>query len=190
MWKTGSPLLHKTQLVPIQPSLWLHHQHKIQAIFWKTKEKSVKPFNFRMTSTLQESKISLRNKHGSILPQTPPWIIRNLEVILELKTPQNKNPSLHLSGEISQYPGTPSLTPICLHGCLQGQWQSDMHSCSKLNNYQEISSNAKLHLNSRSPYNKSSTRHHLKEQTKNVYFQIRSVSLSLSNKKPWESSNR
>ena len=37
-----------------------------------------------MISTLQESKISLNNIHEGIFPQTPPWIIKNPKVILEL----------------------------------------------------------------------------------------------------------
>ena len=37
-----------------------------------------------MKSTLKECNISLNDIHGSILPQTPPWIIKIPEVIIEL----------------------------------------------------------------------------------------------------------
>ena len=40
-----------------------------------------------MKSTFQESKLSLTNMHESILPQTPSWIIKKPEVILELNNP-------------------------------------------------------------------------------------------------------
>ena len=37
-----------------------------------------------MKATYQESKMSLTNIHESILPQTPPWIIKKPDVILKL----------------------------------------------------------------------------------------------------------
>ena len=75
-----------------------------------------------MKSILKESKISLNNIHECILLQTPPWIIKKPDVIFELnELPKNKNLSEYLSGEISQYPPTPSQPPICLYGWLQGQ---------------------------------------------------------------------
>ena len=45
-----------------------------------------------MKSTLNESNTSLNNIHESILPQTPPWIIKKPEVIFELnELPKTKN---------------------------------------------------------------------------------------------------
>ena len=44
----------------------------------------MKPLGLWMKSTLKESKISLNNMHESILPQTPPCIIKKLDVILKL----------------------------------------------------------------------------------------------------------
>ena len=51
---------------------------------FERKEKTIKPFGLRMMSTQQESKIPLNNIHEGIFPQTPPWIIKTPEVILEL----------------------------------------------------------------------------------------------------------
>ena len=83
MWKTGSPILHMAEILPIQPSSWLHLQPEIQATFWK-KRKTIKPFGLQMKSTLQESKIPLNNIHESTFPQTLPWIIKISKVILEV----------------------------------------------------------------------------------------------------------
>ena len=51
---------------------------------FEKRKKSIKPFGLQMKSTLQESKIFLNSIHESILPQTPPWIIKKPKVILEL----------------------------------------------------------------------------------------------------------
>ena len=50
----------------------------------KKEEKSNKPFGLRMEPIFQESAIFLSNIHKSILPQTPPWIIKNPKVIFQL----------------------------------------------------------------------------------------------------------
>ena len=47
---------------------------------FEKKEESIKPFDLRVKSTLEESKIYLNNLHESNLPQTPPWIIKKPEV--------------------------------------------------------------------------------------------------------------
>ena len=51
---------------------------------FEKKEKFIKAFDRRMKSTLKETNISLNDIHESILPQTPPWIIKKPEVIFEL----------------------------------------------------------------------------------------------------------
>ena len=51
---------------------------------FERKEKIIKLFGLRMKPTLQKSKIPLNNIHESALLQTPPWIIKNPKVILEL----------------------------------------------------------------------------------------------------------
>ena len=51
---------------------------------FERKEKAIKSFGLWMKSTLQESKIPLNNIHESTFSQTPPWIIKTSEVILEL----------------------------------------------------------------------------------------------------------
>ena len=48
------------------------------------KEKSIRPFGLRMEPILKESIIPLNNIHKSILPQIPPWIIKNPKVNLQL----------------------------------------------------------------------------------------------------------
>ena len=48
------------------------------------KEKSIRPFGLRMEPILKESTIPLNNIHKSILPQIPPWIIKNPKVNLQL----------------------------------------------------------------------------------------------------------
>ena len=75
MWKIGSAVLHKTEILPIQPSPRLHLQSQIQATVW-TKRKTIKPFGLWMELILQESTISVTNVHKSILPQIPPWIFQ------------------------------------------------------------------------------------------------------------------
>ena len=61
----------------------------------KKKEKPIKPFGFKMEPTIEESKISLTNIHGTIIPKTLPWIIKKPKMILELdKLPKTKT---HLS---------------------------------------------------------------------------------------------
>ena len=50
----------------------------------KKKEKSIKPFDPRMKSMLQQSKISVKNINQDIFPKTPPWILEKPEVILQL----------------------------------------------------------------------------------------------------------
>ena len=96
IWKTGSSILYKTQILLIQPDLQLHPQPQIWATLWK-KEKSIKPFGLQMTSTLKESNISLNNIHESILPQTPPWIIKKPKVIFKLnELPKTKPHSVAL----------------------------------------------------------------------------------------------
>ena len=83
MWKTGSAILYKTKILPIQPNLWLHLPPQIRAILWK-KNKSINLFGLWMKSTLKKSNISLNDIHESSPPQTPPWIIKKPEVIFEL----------------------------------------------------------------------------------------------------------
>ena len=51
---------------------------------FERKEKTIKPFDLQMKSTLQESKIPLNNIHESTFSQTPPWIIKTPKVILKL----------------------------------------------------------------------------------------------------------
>ena len=62
------------------------------------KKKTIKPFGLRMELILQESAISVTNVHKSILPQIPPWIIKNPQVILQLnKLHKTKtHPSIYL----------------------------------------------------------------------------------------------
>ena len=106
MWKSGSQIIHKTQILSIQSSLWLHLQPYLQAINWKKRKKSIKLFSLWTNPTLQESKISLTHIYESILP---PWTIKKPKVILNLKRtppPQKKNPSQHIPGEIPKYPPT------------------------------------------------------------------------------------
>ena len=45
-----------------------------------------------MEPILKESKISLTNIHGTIIPKTPPWIIKKPKVIIKLSelTPKTK----------------------------------------------------------------------------------------------------
>ena len=69
-----------------------------------------------MKSTLKESNIFLNDINESILPQTSPEVIFKLNEL-----PEIKNPSHNLSGEISQYPPTPSRPRICLYGWSRGQ---------------------------------------------------------------------
>ena len=97
MRKIGSTVLHKTEILPIQPSLRLHLQQK--------EKKPIKLFGFQMELILQESAISVTNVHNSILPQIPPWIIKKNTSNPPIKRiPQDKNTSQHLPGQISHYP--------------------------------------------------------------------------------------
>ena len=72
----------------------------------KKKEKSIKPFGLRTEPILQESTIFLINIHKSILPQTPPWTIKNPKVILQLN-------------ELPKIKTHPSTYPEKLHYILQ-----------------------------------------------------------------------
>ena len=84
-----------------------------------------------MKSTLKESNISLNRIHESILPQTPPWIIKKPTVIFELnELPKTKNHPItyqeKLNNILQHYPDH-----LCLYGWLQGQWQNGLCSCFK-----------------------------------------------------------
>ena len=58
---------------------------------FERKEKSIRSCDLSMKSTFEESKIFLNNMHKSILPQTPPWIIKIPEVIYKLnELPKSK----------------------------------------------------------------------------------------------------
>ena len=63
---------------------------------YEQKEKTIKPFGFRMKPIHQESEISVTNIHKKI--QIPPWIIKKQQVILQLnKLPKTKtHPSTYL----------------------------------------------------------------------------------------------
>ena len=50
--------------------------------YFDQKKKSIRPFGFRVEPILKESTILLYNIHKSILPQIPPWIIKNPKVNL------------------------------------------------------------------------------------------------------------
>ena len=52
--------------------------------YFDQKEKSIRPFGLCMEPILKESTIPLNNIHKSILPQIPPWIIKNPKVNLQL----------------------------------------------------------------------------------------------------------
>ena len=52
--------------------------------YFEKKEKSIRPFRFRMKPSFKESKISQTNMHESILHQIPPWVIEKPKVTLEL----------------------------------------------------------------------------------------------------------
>ena len=52
--------------------------------YFDQKEKSIRPFGLRMEPILKEATIALVNIHKSILPQIPPWIIKNPKVNLQL----------------------------------------------------------------------------------------------------------
>ena len=52
--------------------------------YFDQKERSIRPFGLRMEPILKEATIPLNNIHKSILPQIPPWIIKNPKVNLQL----------------------------------------------------------------------------------------------------------
>ena len=77
--------------------------------YFENKEKSIKPFGLWIEPILQESTIFLTNIHKSILPQTPPWTIKNPKVILRLnELPKTKaHPSTYqerLHNILQQHP--------------------------------------------------------------------------------------
>ena len=150
--KTGPAILHKTQILPIQPNLWLHLNPKYEQHFEK-KKKSIKTFDLRMKSSFKES--NALEMHQGIL-----GLLKKTEVIFWMNS-------------LKQKP-IPVLIRRNFHNILQHHpkhlyvfkevsrhWQNGLHSCSKLNNYQEISSNKKLHLHSISLCNRTSSHHHL-----------------------------
>ena len=51
---------------------------------FKKRGKAIKPFDLRMKSMLQQSKISFKNIHQDIFPKTPPWILEKPKVILKM----------------------------------------------------------------------------------------------------------
>ena len=69
---------YKLKSGPFNPTYDCIVNPKYEQHFEK-KEKSIKPSGLQMKSTLKESNISLNDIHESILPQTPPWIIKNPE---------------------------------------------------------------------------------------------------------------
>ena len=93
MWKIGSAVLLKTEILPIQPSLWLHLQLYIQITVW-TKRKNPQT----IWPILLESTISVKNVLKSIPLEIPPWNIKKPQVTLQLnKLPYTKtHPSAHL----------------------------------------------------------------------------------------------
>ena len=86
---------------------------------FEKKEKSIKPFGFRMKATLKESKISLNDIHESILPQTLPWNIKKPEVIFELnELPKTKtHPITYLEKFNNIFQHHPN--HLCLYGWFQ-----------------------------------------------------------------------
>ena len=120
-----------------------------------------------MKSTLKESNISLNDIHESLLPQTPPWIIKKPKMIFEL----NELPKTKLITLQEKF-----------HNILQhhlnhlyvftdaSKVNDEMAYTAVLNRtiYQESPSNGKLHLHSRSPSSQ-----HLKEQTLEFYHILR-----------------
>ena len=96
MWKIGSAVLNKTEILPIQPAYDSIFNCKYKQLYERKEKKTIKPFDFRMEAIPQESAISVTNVHKSILPQVLPWIIIKPQIILGIKqTPQDKNTSQH-----------------------------------------------------------------------------------------------
>ena len=73
----------KQKSSPSNPAYDCTFDSKYRQYFDK-KEKSIRPFSLRMELILKESTIPQNNIHKSILPQIPPWIIKNPRVNLQL----------------------------------------------------------------------------------------------------------
>ena len=77
MWKTGPQILHKTKILPTQPSFRLDFQSKGQK---KRKEKSIEPFGLRIKPTLEECKITLTNILEGIILKLYLGLLKNLVI--------------------------------------------------------------------------------------------------------------
>ena len=140
---------------------------------FEKKEKSIKPFDLRMKSTLKESKISLNNIYESILPQTPPWVIKKREVIFELNEPLKTK--THPSTLQEKFRNILQHHPDHQFVFTDGSKDNDKTTCAAVLNekkYQERLSNGKLHLHSKGPCNRPSSWHYLEEQTE-IYHILR-----------------
>ena len=80
-----------------------------------------------MKSTLKESNISLNNMHGTILPQTPVWIIKKTEVIVEVN--QLAKTKAYAIIYQQKFHNISKHHPD--HLCLYGQWQNGLRNCFK-----------------------------------------------------------
>ena len=81
--------------------------------YFDQKEKSIRPFGLRVEPMLKESTIPLNNIHKSILPQIPPWIIKNPKVNLQLN--QLHKTKTHPFTYQEKYPPTASRLPMYLY---------------------------------------------------------------------------
>ena len=85
-----------------------------------------------MKSTLQESKIPQNNKHENILPQTPPWVIKKPEMIIELN--ELLKIKTHLSTYQEKFHNIFQLYPDHLHVFTDNSRDNDKTACTAVLN--------------------------------------------------------
>ena len=85
-----------------------------------------------MKSTFKESKISLNSIHESILPQTPPWIIKKNEIIFELNEFSETKPNPYTYQE--KFRNILSNHPEHLYVFMDGSKENNKTACAAVLN--------------------------------------------------------
>ena len=88
--KLALQYLLKLKSCPNNPAYDCTFYPKYQELF-NMREKTIKPFGLRMKANIEESKIPISSIHNSILPETPPWTMKQTEINLNLKKKSKLN---------------------------------------------------------------------------------------------------
>ena len=99
---------------------------------FEKRENAIKHFGLQMKSTLQQSKISVKNIHPDIFPKTTPWILEKPEVILKLnELPKTKT---HPCTYIEKFHHILSHYPEHLHVFTDGSKDHSRTACAAVLN--------------------------------------------------------